>query len=754
MEAVYEILVRGLVQGVGFRPFIYRLASSYTLGGEVINRSDGVRIVVSCDHETVSRFADDIRRSAPPAAVIRSVEIKKTGSGRYDGFMIRSSRDLEDMVTEVSPDIAVCDECLADLDTDEGRKDYPFINCTSCGPRFTIIKALPYDRANTTMAPFEMCERCASEYHTITDRRFHAQPVACNTCGPRYTLIEDGQAVTGTGAILDRIAGRLSAGGSVALKSTGGYNLMCDALNEEAVAGLRRRKGRDMKPFAVMFRDMKALNEFCYSDKAGEDILLSWRRPILILPQRKPLAPSVSSGLDTIGAMLPHMPMHHMLFRVITTPVVVLTSGNLSDEPIIISDSEASRDLMPVTGCVVSYDRQIYNRVDDSVMRMTGDDFTIIRRSRGFAPQPVELAADAGGIFSAGAEQKSTFCIGKGRQAFMSQYIGDIKNIPTYDHYRETYRRYSSLFRFSPSGVACDMHPDYLSGLFAREMAGELGLSLAEVQHHHAHAASVMAEHGLEGKVIGVIMDGTGYGTDGNTWGSEFMVASAADFERYSHFDYIRMPGGDVAANEPWRMALSCILSCFGSDYDFRQTGLFRAVDDLSLSVVREMLAQGINSPLTCGAGRYFDAAAALLMLCTKAAFDSEAPMRLESAITGSNSDYFPFTVNGTISLDDTFRSVVGEIQGGDITAVPAKFHNTIAQVILEVCKKMRDDTSLNRVVLSGGVFQNSYLTGKATHLLSSEGFRVFRNRLVPPNDGGISLGQILVAAERRRICA
>ncbi|MRR21002.1 carbamoyltransferase HypF, partial [bacterium] len=450
-------MIRGLVQGVGFRPFIYRLASSYCLTGEVVNRTDGVTVVVQCDRATAEKFMGDIRALAPPAANIKSVEARKTEIRSYSDFTITPSRDNEETVTEVSPDIALCEECLADLESDPRRIDYPFINCTNCGPRFTIIKALPYDRALTTMAPFGMCHNCAAEYSNISDRRFHAQPVACNICGPVYTLKAEGIVIRGIKDILKFIAVRLAAGGSVALKSTGGYNLMCDAMNEEAVSTLRQRKQRDRKPFAVMFRDIDSVREYCFTNREEEEALLSWRRPILILEQKKNLARSVSSGLNTVGAMLPHMPVHHMFFRVTDTPAVVLTSGNLSDEPIVTGDHQAEIDLMPVTGCVVSYNREINNRADDSVVRMIGGNVSLIRRSRGFAPQPVDLSSSAEGIFAAGAEQKNSFCIGKGNQAFMSQYIGDLKNVATYDYYQETFRLFSSLFRFTPSSIVCDM---------------------------------------------------------------------------------------------------------------------------------------------------------------------------------------------------------------------------------------------------------------------------------------------------------
>ena len=746
-------MVRGLVQGVGFRPFIRRLAMQHNLTGEVVNRTGGVTVVIECDREQADTFASDIRDLAPPAAVVRSLHIRRTTTAGFSGFSIRPSLDGDETITEVSPDIAVCRECLDDLETDPGRRGYPFINCTNCGPRFTIIKALPYDRINTTMAAFEMCPECAAEYADISDRRFHAQPVACNSCGPAYTLRAGDLVITSIDKILDEMAIRLASGESIAIKSTGGYNLMCDALNEAAVAGLRRRKQRDSKPFAVMFRDMDTVRLYCHAEEQEETMLESWRRPVVILQQKKALAPSVSSGLATTGAMLPHMPVHHMLFRLIKTPALVLTSGNISDEPIITHDSQAETDLMPVTGCIVSYNREINNRADDSVVRVINQNISMIRRSRGFAPAPVDLSCSVEGIFAAGAEQKNSFCIGRGRQAFMSQYIGDLMNLSTYDFYLDSLRLFTSLFRFTPFHVACDMHPDYLSGRFAEAMAEQQGLPLVRVQHHHAHVASVMAEHRLEGKVIGVILDGTGYGSDGNIWGSEFMVATPADFERYTHFDYFMMPGGDVAADEPWRMALSCLFRYFGSDHGFSTIELFRQVNSKKLETVRQMLVNGINTPLTCGAGRIFDAVSALLMLCTESSFDSEAPMRLESAATAKTDRYYPYSINETVSLGPMFEEILNDLARQDIPVIAAMFHNTVANIILDVCKRIRKETGLKRVLLSGGVFQNRYLLEKSLYLLTMNKFMVYTNHLVPANDGGVSLGQLLVAAERREKC-
>jgi hydrogenase maturation protein HypF len=747
-------MVRGLVQGVGFRPFIHRLATGKGLHGEVINRSDGVVVTLDCDKKQAEQFAGEIRLMAPRAATIRSVEIISREIGSFNGFSITSSVDVDDAITEVSPDIAVCDDCLEDLESDDGRIDYPFVNCTACGPRFSIVRALPYDRVNTTMAPFAMCPRCELEYNDISDRRFHAQPVACNNCGPVYTLNEEGNTISRIKAILERISLRLSSGLSVAIKSTGGYNLMCDALNEEAVADLRKKKQRDRKPFAVMFRDISILKEYCSVSAEEEAQLLSWRRPIVIVGSRISLAPSVSSGLNTVGAMLPHMPVHYMLFRYISTPAVVLTSGNLSDEPIITGDEEAIRHLMPVTGCVVSYNREISNRVDDSVLRIINGMTSIVRRARGFAPQPVEIACDAEGVLATGAEQKNTLCIGKGRQALPGQFNGDVSNVATYDFFRETYMLYSSLFRFTPSLVACDMHPDYLTSRFAGEISGEMSIPLMKIQHHYAHAASVMAEHQLDGAVIGVIMDGTGYGTDGNIWGSEFLVVTPHDYERMTHFDYIMMPGGDVAVREPWRMALSCLYRYFENNFDYRSLRLFKSIDERKFSLVLSMIEQKINTPLTCGAGRFFDAVSALLMLCQEKVFDSEAPMRLESAISAGSDKHYAFTSGETIGLGDMFRELVADLGQTEASVIAIKFHNTIARIILDACMKIKEERGLKRVALSGGVFQNSYLLGKTVSLLAGHGFTVFTNHKVPSNDGGISLGQLFLAAERRSSCA
>jgi hydrogenase maturation protein HypF len=672
----------------------------------------------------------------------------------YYKFIIAESKATDYQITEISPDIAVCDECIADMSSDPGRIDYPFVNCTNCGPRFTIIRGLPYDRPLTTMKDFEMCGTCNSEYNDILDRRFHAQPIACNECGPEYQFKTEGKTISGITAILNEVSSMIMLGKTVAIKGIGGYFLMCDALNDGAVVRLRQRKQREAKPLAVMFRNFSELKKYCYVEKNEEDELNSWRKPILILKQKKSLADSVNNGLNTIGAMLPYMPVHYLLFRILETSAVVLTSGNLSDEPIITDDIEAEKKLMAFADSLVSYNRTIWNRTDDSVARIINSKVNIIRRSRGWAPQPVDLNFKVEGILALGAEQKNSFCIGKDFQAILSQYIGDLKNIPTYDFFKDTIDRFKNLFSFTPEYIACDMHPDYLSTFYASSVAEYQGIPVIRVQHHHAHIVSVMAEHGLDEKVIGISMDGTGLGTDGNLWGGEFLIADTAEFERYMHFDYVPMPGGDMAVKEPWRMAFSYLYKYFGDAINYDSIPVFRSVDRERLTLVKEMIEKGINSPLSSGAGRLFDAVSALLGICTVISFDAEAPMRLESAIVAETDQHYPFVIGRNVVFSETLKAIIADMRKSDVSLISAKFHNTVAQAILEVSLLIRKETSLEKVVLSGGVFQNKYLLEKTIQKLTQNMFTVFTNHQVPVNDGGISLGQLIVASKKTGLCA
>lgn len=528
---------------------------------------------------------------------------------------------------------------------------------------------------------------------------------------------------------------------------------MCDALNEDAVVRLRTRKQRESKPFAVMFSDLGELRKYCHVSDHEEAELISWRRPIVILNSKKRVAPSVSNGLNTIGAMLPYMPVHFLLFRVLKTRAVVLTSGNLSDEPLIIGDSEAEKQLMSVADAIVSYNREIYNRADDSVIRCVNGKTSIIRRSRGYVPRPVDLDIKTEGIIAVGAEQKNTFCIGKNYQAIMSQYIGDLKNIPVFEFFKESVERFSEMFRFRPEYIACDLHPDYLSTVFACSLEKEQKIPLIRVQHHHAHIVSCMAENMLNEKVIGISLDGTGFGDDGNTWGGEFLIADAGGYTRYTHFDYVPMPGGDSVVDEPWRMALSYITKYLGDSVDFDSLALFRSIPEDKFALVREMIMKNVNCPLSSGAGRLFDAVSALLNICPIASFDSEAPMRLESEIKTDTDHFYPFTIDMSIIFADTIKGIIEDMKHFDTSYISAKFHNTVSEVIVKVSEEIRRETAINKVVLSGGVFQNKYLLEKSMYDLAKHNFKVFAHRQVPSNDGGISLGQLVVASKIFGVC-
>ncbi len=745
----YMIEVRGLVQGVGFRPFIYRLAHHLDLKGWVKNTNENVLICLDANKEIIDKFVIDIKTKAPPAAEIFSVNQKLIPDESFPDFSIIESSDTSEEITEISPDIAVCDECLADMESQAHRINYPFLNCTNCGPRFTIIKDLPYDRENTTMADFKMCSTCRKEYENVLNRRFHAQPVACHACGPEYELIGIDKRIVGINDILNETAALIDDGKIVAVKGQGGFHIACDALNEEAVRRLRMSKYREGKPFAVMFKDVGAMAEYAELNNVEIEQLNSWRRPIVILEEKKPLAPSVSDGLHTIGAMLPYMPFHYLLFKYLKTPVIVLTSGNLSDEPIIIDNDSAVSILGKISDAVLVYNRDIYNRTDDSVVMVVNDIPRMIRRSRGYVPNPVRLKLRTDGILAAGAELVNCFCLGKGNDAILSQHIGDLKNFETYSFYTESIGHFQKVFRFSPEWIAHDLHPDYLSTKYAVET----GFKRIPIQHHHAHIASAMAENELDEKVTGVSFDGTGYGDDGHIWGGEFFVCDLAGYRRYTHFRYLPMPGGDIITSEPWRMAVSYLYDAFGTEFLNFDLPFLRNIDPEKVNVVLQMLEKKINTPLTSSCGRLFDAVSALTGICTYSRFHAEAPMRLENEITRNVDMSYPFTINEYVDFSETVRIIVDDIKNRDPAGlIAAKFHNTVISATEKVINKISTETSLRKVVLSGGSFQNHYLLRNLEVKLRNAGYLVYTQNRIPSNDGGIALGQIAIAAKRREV--
>ncbi|MBN2639876.1 MAG: carbamoyltransferase HypF [Bacteroidales bacterium] len=744
----FHIHIKGLVQGVGFRPFIYRLAHQYNIFGTVENNNKGVYVWAEGNESKIREFVDSIQLESPEAASISSVEITEQNMRGYTDFQIVSSQSLSDDVTEISPDIAVCADCLEDMKNQPNRYNYPLTNCTNCGPRFTIIRELPYDRPNTTMAPFELCPDCAKEYTHVLDRRFHAQPVACNSCGPHYSLQYKDKLYDEVESVICLTADLLDSGNIIAIKGMGGFHLACDAFSEPAVSRLREGKSREGKPFAVMFRDDRILKNYMVLDQMEEKLLKSWRRPVVLLKSKKELAPSVSMGLDTVGVMLPYMPFHYLLFEVLRTNCIVLTSGNIADEPVLIDNDEVLKNLSAVADAYVTYNRDIHNRADDSVCFVVNETERLIRRSRSYAPAPVQMQFDTEGIFAAGAELVNCFAIGKGEQVILSQHIGDLKNLETLEFYEESFERFQRLFRFKPKVVSCDLHPDYLSTRFAEN----LGLPLIRVQHHHAHIASCMAENNLDEKVIGISFDGTGLGTDGKIWGGDFLVADLSNFERVAHFEYIPMPGGDLVTKEPFRMAMACLHHYFGADFmkDQREK-LFSNIGQEQFDAVIMMLNQKINCPETDSAGRLFDAVAALTRICQFSTYHAEAPMRLESVAKNDISGNYDFVFDGeTVSFKPMFSQIIEDMnQEIPVGVISAKFHQTVLNVMLKVAEQLLKKFSIKKVVLSGGSFQNRILLGGAEKMLAESGFEVYSHKKVPSNDGGIALGQLAVAAKR-----
>jgi hydrogenase maturation protein HypF len=746
------ITVKGLVQGVGFRPYVYRLATRMGFHGWVENRTDGVLILLQENGIAIEKFVEALKNEAPAASDIESVSVESVSFEPLLGFEITRSKETSLGTTEISPDIAICADCLRDLKTQSHRINYPLINCTHCGPRFSIIIALPYDRRMTTMALFAMCDLCKAEYADVHDRRFHAQPVACNHCGPVYRMYENIKTLkfSSITQIIAETASRIMQGQIVALKGTGGYHLICDALNETAVSNLRERKKRDGKPLAVMFRNLDVLKPFAYFGETEKKLLQSWHRPVVLLQSKMELPTTISSDLNTIGAILPYMPIHYQLFDMLDTPAIVFTSGNISEEPVVIDDTKARLHLSGITKTFVTYNREIYNRVDDTVVKIISDKPLMIRRSRGFVPKPVKLNLEVEGILAVGAELKNTFCIGKGKQAILSQHIGDLKNMETYEFFTETIERFKQLFRFEPNLVATDLHPDYLS----TQYADASGLPIVKVQHHHAHIASCMAENRLDEPVIGLSFDGTGLGADGHIWGSEVMLAGLNTYQRIGHMEYIPLPGGDKAVEEPWRIALSLLYKTFGENCQAYAEQLFPEIPIERRSMIVEALKKNINCPSSSGLGRLFDAVAALIGLCKSHTFEAEGPMRLEDVADKNVLESYPVLLkNGVWMLAPLINELMKDIGTKQRAGlISSKLHNAVAAFAVQSVLQASKESGIKKVVLSGGSFQNRILAEKIIISLGKKNFTTFMQSQVPPNDGGISLGQLAVAAKRRML--
>jgi hydrogenase maturation protein HypF len=750
---------------VGFRPYVYKLARRYGLVGFVLNSPRGVFVEVEGQSATIEAFVAALPAEAPPLVRIAEIARSVIPTVGDSDFSIQESDAAGSAFALVPPDICVCEACLAETrDAADRRHDYPFTNCTNCGPRYSIILDVPYDRPMTTMAEFAMCEDCLREYKNPEDRRFHAQPNACPVCGPRLILIVPGESNPSqqtSRAILERVADLLRAGGIVAWKGLGGYQLACDARQPSAVEELRRRKRRSEKPFAIMVADAGVADSLCFVSEQERFVLLSRERPIVLLRRRPDadLADSVSPGNPATGVMLPCTPMHDLLFRILrgrwgADAALVMTSGNISEEPIVIENAEAEEHLAGIADAFAHHNRRIHTRVDDSVVRVVSGETTLLRRARGYAPQPVWLGRGEAEVLACGAQQKNTLCLTRAGFALPSQHLGDLENFETLRFFEETLERMSRLFHVKPTVVAHDLHPGYLSTQFALKMEGVHRIG---VQHHHAHIASCMAEHQLEGCVIGVAWDGTGFGTDGTIWGGEFLAADYLSFDRFARLRPVLLAGGDSGVREPWRVAHSYLLDTYGAIPGDPRWAQIAPPE--RLRVIDTMLQRRVNTIPTSSAGRLFDAVASLIGLRHTVSFEGQAAMMLEAAAdasSGPSNDPYDFALIGAspvdVDLRPMIRRIVADIECNEPqTHIAIRFHNTLVAVIAAVCRRMRSELQLSRVCLSGGCFQNALLLSGCLETLRNDGFEVFSQREIPANDGGISLGQAAIACEQLR---
>ncbi len=737
-----RLRVQGVVQGVGFRPFVYRLATEEQLSGFVRNDAAGVEIEIEGDGQSLARFHAQLRHNPPLLAQIETIDSTPLRAIGEQGFRIVESDQRSRGATDIPADSATCPNCLSELfDPSNRRFLYPFINCTDCGPRFTIIRELPYDRDRTTMAAFDLCADCRAEYEDPGSRRFHAEPNACARCGPRLTLGGAGYQETAN-ALEDAIAA-LGAGSIVAVKGIGGFHLAVDATNEAAVARLRQSKHRPDQPFAVMARDMETVESIAVVSQPARRELLSIARPIVLMDRRpSTVAPSVAPRLREIGVMLPYTPLHHLLAA--RLPLLVMTSGNLSGEPIVTQNDEALRQLQSVADLFLLHDRDIHSPADDSVVRIIDGTSQPARRSRGLVPRPVSLPLSGPSVLATGAQQKNTICITRGSDAYLSQHIGDLGSVASQSAFEETIEKMTRLLGVRPEIVAHDLHPDYASTRWALQS----GLKAIPVQHHHAHIASCLAEHQRTDTVIGVAFDGTGCGPAGEIWGGEFLVAGLNDFERLLHLRPLPLSGGEAAIREPWRLALAALLDC-GEDPDF-----LSSIDARRRQTVCRMIGKDVHSPPATSAGRWFDAVAALCGIGETATYEAQAAIELESIADNETAKPYPFAIEQQeVDLRPAIREIVAALRrhpGGEhIARVSARFHETIAQVIRDGCHRIGASTGIRTVALSGGCFQNRFLSERANALLTGDGFEVLMHHHVPPNDGGIALGQAAVALYR-----
>lgn len=757
----YQILIKGIVQGVGFRPFIWRLAHDFHFKGEVFNHTSGVTIILQDCDSHLDQFIERLKNSLPSACRIDQIEVHPIEATRnYLDFQITPSVSSWQRNVPISPDLHLCSDCLQELfDPHNRRYLYPFINCTNCGPRFSIITDLPYDRINTTMRNFQMCPECRAEYDNPLDRRFHAQPNACPVCGPQLTL-SDGQTIifqTSTHEanyrFFHEVAQLFQSGHIIALKSIGGYHLACAAHNEAAVQTLRNRKYRADKPFAVMFPSMSSLKEYCQVSEIDEELLTSVPHPIVLLPKResKTLSKGIAPNNRFLGAMLPYTPLHALLFHIYPYPLVI-TSGNISDEPIAYEDEDAFRRLKGIADYFICHNRQIYIRCDDSVTRVFASQPYPIRLARGYQPQEIYLnQLFTKPILACGAEQKNTIALAQDNRIIVSQHIGDLKNYAAFTAFKHTIDHFCHIFEIKPAIIAYDLHPEYLSTKYALD-ANQAGLIKFGIQHHHAHAVSCMVDNDLQEPVLGIILDGTGYGTDGTLWGGEILKVTYQAIERIGHFAYVPMPGAQAAIEHPWQMALSYLYLLMGADAVNVELPFLNSIPQNQRLIIVKSLQNNFNAPITSSCGRLFDGVAALTGLCLHASYEGQPAVEFEQSIIEVDSRPYQLCLDTQsrpfqISYRRMLSEIIEDLKEGTPRGVIAwKFHQGLVEGLTAAAQYAREITAIDRVVLSGGVFMNMFILERLVSRLRQEGFTVYTHHRVPCNDGGIAVGQAVIA--------
>ncbi len=752
METRVIINIKGVVQGVGFRPYIYALAREHNLSGFVLNNTEGVYIEAEGSNDDINDFLIAVKDKKLPQAVIFDIQYDQTDPAGYKQFDIRKSEHRDVKSVPISRDLATCTDCLSELfDPADRRYGYPFINCTNCGPRFTIVKDVPYDRRNTTMSEFVMCDQCSGEYEDPSDRRFHAQPNACDICGPKLSLLDkEGEAMP-VDDVITGAARLLTEGYIVALKGLGGFHLACDATNQEAVSNLRARKYREYKPFAIMVNNAEAAGQLCEMNQEEEDVLTGIQRPIVLLKKRavNVIVEDIAPNQQYLGVLLPYSPLHHLLLEK-SGLVLVMTSANISAEPIVYKDADAVDRLRNIADFFIVHNREIHIRTDDSVCRIWQGKEMLLRRSRGLTPHPLLMKKECSAhILACGADLKNVFCLTRGNQVYMSHHIGDLDNVETLTSFEKSISHFKGKFDIKPDLVAYDLHPKYVSSKYARALDNVRKIG---IQHHFAHIVSCMADNEIEEKVIGIAFDGTGFGADGNIWGGEFLLCDYNHFERLAHLEYFPIPGGDHAVVEPWRIALSLLFRIYGNHMMKLNIDFINQLDTDKVMIIKHMTEKNINLSWTSSMGRLFDIVSALTGVRREIYYEGQAAIELEMIADPDESGVYNYNLKDSegrkeIMIADLIKDIIADIKSGtDRKTISAKFHNTVAGMVLDMSIFIRESKGINSVALSGGVFQNMFLLDRVHRLLTDNGFNFYTHHRVPTNDGGIALGQAVIA--------